>query len=149
MGWRISPEAARHIIQHNVSTGGNALPWGNLEAFRDAMLETTEKEYLEAKKLKGVVFFDRGWPDSEVCPFADETLERLKPLCYHKKVFVFPPWDAIYRQDAERKQTLEEAHESCNRLCESYKKLGYELLEVPQATVQARAQWILRQLDLL
>ena len=149
LGWSVSPEAARAIIRHSMHVGGPALPWGDLTAFRDAMLLQTEKDYWEARKLPGPVFFDRGWPDSETVPFSEEILTQMAPLRYYPEVFVFRPWEEIYSQDAERKQSFAEACQSCEHMCQSYLRLGYTLVDVPPGSIPERARWILRHLRLV
>lgn len=48
----------------------------------------------------------------------------------------------IYGQDAERKQTLEEAGLTYRAMVDIYTVYGYELIELPKASVTERASFI-------
>lgn len=65
---------------------------------------------------------------------------------YNRKVFLAPPWQEIYSTDSERKQTFEEAMSSFRVNQEVYTEYGYELVEIPPATVQTRADFILNSI---
>ena len=64
---------------------------------------------------------------------------------YDRRVFVAPPWPAIFRQDAERRQTLDEAERTYEALVAAYAGFGYELVELPRATVGERVRFVLDQ----
>ena len=61
------------------------------------------------------VIFDRGIPDVigylRLCglPVPATVLKAAEQRRYARRVFIAPPWPAIFEQDAERKQTLAEA----------------------------------------
>ena len=68
----------------------------------------------------GPVFFERGvldslWGLDHITPLNESELSMwLSKYKYFSKVFVLPPWKAIYENDAERDHTFEHA-ESVNR----------------------------------
>ena len=71
-GYTVMPEGARAIIQRQVATGGNALPWSDRLAFAELMLQWDLRSYQAALEVDGPVIFDRGIPDSSAtCNFAD------------------------------------------------------------------------------
>jgi predicted ATPase len=70
----------------------------------------------------------------------------LSKYQYFPKVFVLPPWKAIYENDAERDHTFEHA-ESVNRIAQAwYRRCGYQILEVPMVSVDERCGFVLREL---
>src|SRR5947209_3944943 len=46
-GYKYSPEVARQIIQEQMKTGGNALPWGNTTFYTELMLQRSVQCFLE------------------------------------------------------------------------------------------------------
>jgi predicted ATPase len=80
----------------------------------------------------GPVFFERGVLDAlcaldQITPLNEGELNMwLSNYQYFPKVFVLPPWRAIYENDAERDQTLEHA-EWVNRIAQGwYRRCGYQ-----------------------
>ena len=70
----------------------------------------------------------------------------LRPQATSSKVFVLPPWKAIYVNDAERDHTFEHA-ESVNKTAQEwYCRCGYQVLEVPMVSVDERCTFVLRAL---
>lgn len=59
-------------------------------------------------------------------------------------MFLFPPWQEIYRTDNERKQSWKEAVYTFAMMKETYSKYGYNVIEVPKASVSERRQFITR-----
>jgi predicted ATPase len=62
---------------------------------------------------------------------------------YNRRVFVAPPWPAIYTQDAERKQTPEEAVRTYEAVVAAYATCGYELVSLPLVSVEERVRFVL------
>jgi predicted ATPase len=73
-------------------------------------------------------------------------LSKCGELDYCRKVFIFPPWEEIYENDAERKQDFNEAVATYDVMVSAYTKFGYDLIEVPKASVKERAQFIVSKL---
>ena len=80
-------------------------------------------------------------------PLSDTELNTwLSNYPYFPKVFVLPPWKAIYVNDAERDHTFEHA-ESVNRIAQEwYRRCGYQVLEVPRVPVDGRCRFVLQAL---
>ena len=97
----------------------------------------------------GLTFFDRGIPDVigylKLCNiFIPETMwQAAKEKRYYPNAFITPSGKAIYVNDAERKQTFEEAVATYHTMKETYSFLGYKLVELPKTTVLKRAKFIL------
>lgn len=152
-GYTCVEEAGRQIIQEQLKINGDALPWANLEKFKELMLDHALLTYEEAKGVKGPVFFDRGIVDLlgyDVLTKA-ESKERLirsaHNLRYNNNVFIAPPWEAIFCNDAERKQTFEEAIATYTCIKEAYLKEGYKVIELPLKSVQERIEFIINSLN--
>ena len=79
---------------------------------------------------------------------ADE--EFIRQSCdeyrYAPLVFLAPPWREIYETDTERKQDFAEAERTCEMLAMVYRECGYQLVELPRATPNERADFILDRL---
>lgn len=98
------------------------------------------------------MFLDRGLPDvlAYMHYIGDSYPKTFHETCEnHKytKVFVLPPWKEIYVSDAERYESYEQAVLIHDHLEETYRKYGYELIEIPKDTVENRAAFIFEQLS--
>lgn len=71
----------------------------------------------------------------------------LSKYPYNPKVFVLPPWEAIYANDAERDQTFEQAEAVDKDVQEWYRRCHYQVLEVPRAAVAERCDFVLEALS--
>ncbi len=97
----------------------------------------------------GPVFFDRGVPDMVGYfrllgrPAPSHVTRAAERFRYNRRVFLAPPWPAIFTQDAERKQTPEEAVRTCEAMVEAYSSCGYELVTLPLASVDERVRFVL------
>jgi predicted ATPase len=80
-------------------------------------------------------------------PISELLLAKCGELDYCRKVFIFPPWEEIYENDAERKQDFNEAVATYHEMVSAYTKFGYDLIEVPKASVKERAQFIVNKLS--
>jgi predicted ATPase len=151
-GVRHMPEAGRAIIQDQVDIGGTALPWSDREAFATLMLAWEMRSYREAVNAPGPIVFDRGIPDVigylRLCglPVPASVLRAAERRRYANRVFIAPPWPAIFKQDTERKQTLAEAEATYHAMVEAYSSLGYELVMLPLASVAERARFVGEQI---
>lgn len=153
LGYTCAPESGRAVIQQQVEQGGDALPWANKSAFRDAMVAEDRQLYVMYSSSNKPVFFDRGIIDSygysilESLPVSEALLDSCRDSQYAQKVFIFPPWEDIYTNDAERKQDFAEAVRTYNVMQSVYLELGYQLVEVPKLPVQSRVEFVLSHLS--
>ncbi|MBB3264834.1 putative ATPase [Azospirillum sp. OGB3] len=151
-GYAHSVEAGRAIIQDQTAIGGPARPWIDPPAFAELMLCWELRSLRLAREHAGTVFFDRGIPDvigylrlmKRPVPAHLETAARR--FRYHWTVFIAPPWPEIFTQDAERRQSLSEAVATHDAMAETYRRLGYELVELPKAPVAERVRFVLERL---
>lgn len=152
IGYKRSVEAGRAIIQSQLKIGGNALPWTDPPAFAEWMLCWEINSYCTAVKTGVPMIFDRGIPDIiSYLRFMNlpvpEYMDRAVGLFpYNKKVFVAPPWEKIFVQDEERKQTFQESRLLFDLLIKTYSNYGYELISLPLESVAVRAQFFKSQI---
>jgi predicted ATPase len=150
-GYPAIPESGRSIIKQQVATGGTALPWLNAIAFANAMWKADFQRYMDHNNA-AITFFDRGFPDVigylRLCrlPAPGFMLTTARAIRYNPKVFITPPWEAIYRADEERKQPFAEAVETYHQMKSLYRELDYETIEIPLATVEERVAFVQAQL---
>src|SRR3954465_7132935 len=100
----------------------------------------------------GDVFFDRSVIDAlcslvYLAPMTESEVNVwLSSYPYYPKVFILPPWRALYVNDAERDQTFEHA-EWVNRVTQEwYRRCRYQLIEVPKVSVAERCTFLLQAL---
>jgi len=148
-GFAHSIEAGRTIIQDQTAIDGPALPGRDPLAFAELMLSWELRSYRAAEAASGHVFFDRGVPDMvgyfrllgrPAPPHVTRAAERFR---YNHRVFLAPPWPAIFTQDAERKQTPEEAERTYEAMVSAYSSCGYELVTLPLASIDERVRFVL------
>lgn len=151
-GMATMPEAGRAIIQDQVAIGGDALPWGDRNAFAAQMLGWELRSHREACALPGPVVLDRGVPDVigylRLCELpVPSHMDRAAAACrYNRTVFIAPHWPAIYAQDAERKQDEAEAAATHDMMARVYAGLGYALVSLPLAGVEERARFVMERI---
>jgi len=153
LGYCVVPEGGRAIIKEQVAQQGEALPWKNKQLFFELMLTQSLQEYKQ-QPTEGVVFFDRGVLDSigyaqlEQLSIKPEHEALARDIQDAKTVFLFPPWQAIYTQDTERKQTFEIAIQTYDVMKKIYVEWQYQVVEVPCVSVDERVKFILEYLHL-
>ena len=151
-GYRTMPEAGRAIIRDQVAIGGSALPWADRALFAELMLGWEMRSHREALAIASPVLMDRGIPDVvgylTLCglPVPDHVERAAKVHAYNRRVFLAPYWDAIFTQDAERKQDRAEAEATGRVMAETYRRLGYRIIELPLAGIEQRADFVTARL---
>ena len=113
------------------------------------MLSWELRSYRAAAAESGPVFFDRGVPDMVGYfrllgrPAPSHVTRSAERFRYNRRVFLAPPWPAIFTQDAERKQTPEEAERTYEAMVAAYSSSGYHLVALPLASVEERVRFVL------
>ncbi len=150
-GYPVIDEPGRRIIAEERLSGGDALPWRDVEAFLRRALDMALRDIAEFSGSSRWVFVDRGLVDaaSGLSHVTGEPLSAYLPAepSYHRKVFMAPPWPEIYVNDTERRHALPEAIEEYERLLSVYPSIGYEPVVLPKRNVEARGDFVLRQLE--
>ena len=121
--------------------------------FSEMLLQGRIQQHQQAEEMNGeLVFIDRGVPDviAYMDYFGNEYPEVFNSACkkyFYDLVFILPPWKEIYTIDNERYESFEQAVSIHAHLAETYKRSGYEPIEVPQGTVKDRTAFILDHLS--
>ena len=103
-GYTIVGDAARTIIQDRRRRGLSPRP--DPHAFAQEILRMDIENFVHHTASPGPVFFERGVLDAlcgidRVTPLSESELSTwLSKYQYFPKVFVLPPWKAIYANDA-------------------------------------------------
>ena len=149
-GYTIVGDSARTIIQDRRRRGLSPRP--NAHEFAHETLRMDIENFVHHAATPGHVFFDRSVLDAlcgldRVSPLSESELSMWpSKYQYYSKVFVLPPWKAIYVNDAERDHTFEHA-ESVDRIAQEwYRRCGYQVLELPKVSVDERCAFVLEAL---
>lgn len=150
-GFKCFPEESRILIKELTEANSKSLPWIDLLAFNELLLERQIKQYLSASD--GVCFLDRSFVDnigylnsSNLQPFP-RLVDAVNRYRFNKKVFFTEPWEEIYINDSERKEPFSMALAITNHMKKAYIDSGYEVVAVPKLPVPERIDFILNQLD--
>ena len=151
-GYLIVPKIVPPIIQKQHVIAGNAGPTVNRRNLLDLLLEQSIADFQKMQSEKTAIFFDRGIPDlysySRACGMEvnKKTNDAIARFRYNQTVFLFPPWEDIYKKDQELQQDFAEALKTYAALKAAYHHCGYILVEIPKISVQMRADFILQAL---
>ncbi|MBM3263219.1 MAG: AAA family ATPase [candidate division Zixibacteria bacterium] len=147
-GYLHASDSARDIIRERLASGLSPRP--PLAQFGHEILQRDIARYLETLATDHPVFFDRGIVDAlgmldhqQAMPMGQvETYVRLYP--YNSVVLLMPPWEAIYRTDADRDQTFAESVQVFERVRAWYARWDYETVEIPCMAIDRRIDFILQ-----
>ncbi|HBK82147.1 MAG TPA: ATPase [Flavobacterium sp.] len=153
-GYSCYPEISREIIREAQKRGVAQLFLKQPLLFSKLLLAGRTKQFEQAQQENArIVFLDRGLPDvlaymnftGNNYPYFFETA--CKKYIY-SKIFILPIWEEIYKTDAERYETYEQAVLIEQHLMHTYKKFGYKPIEIPKDTLEKRVQFIKKHIDL-
>ena len=149
-GYATVEEPGRRIVRQELLGEGRALPWVDETEFARRTIALAIADRATASHLTDWVFFDRGLIDAAAALqhlTAEPVLSALAQAHrYHHRVFLAPPWPAIYVTDPERRHGLDVAMMEYQRLLSVYPSLGYEVTILPEASVTERADFVLQTL---
>ena len=147
LGHKFVGETARAIIKERLSRGLTPRP--NPDEFARQIFDVDFKNYINHINTSQPVFFDRSFVDSASMIFEADKSDKimvediLKTHRFRKRVFIAPPWAAIYQNDSERDQSYDESVEIYEKLRSWYELNDYELIALPKAPVDIRVSFIL------
>lgn len=151
-GFTCMPEISRTITREAQESGIDQLFLKDPLLFSQLLLEGRIGQYTKASESKSTpVFFDRGIPDifaymeffgSEI---PDEFIDSSMGYRY-TRVFMLPPWKAIYKTDNERYESFPQAMRIYDHLKQAYSKVNYSVVTVPQGSIHERVDYILNSL---
>ena len=148
VGFAATDEAGRAIIRHQTGIGRPDLHIRQPVLFGELMLAWDIRSYHMASATPGPVFFDRAVPElaayarligQDVPPHVDAAAQAHR---YHRQVFLAPVWPDIYVQDAERRQTLNDAWRIQDLVTRAYVDYDYEVVELPLTGVGQRVRFV-------
>ncbi|GAB1856852.1 ATP-binding protein [Flavobacteriaceae bacterium MHTCC 0001] len=122
--------------------------------FSELLLKGRQQQFLESKQLDtAFVFFDRAIPD--VLAYMDyigdtypDDFVKVSKMIVYDQVFIFKPWETIYKSDNERYETFDQAKQIHKCLLNTYKTYNYTPIDVPFGTVEERTDFILNTLSI-
>lgn len=147
-----SPEVGRQILREQLAAGGTALPWGDEAAFAQAMLPREIAARAAALATGDTVVLDRGVPDvlgflaASGLPVPSDFIAAARAHRYNARVFLAPFWPAIFAADAERPRGVAYYRATHRVMIETYRGLGYDLVELPLASVAERVRFVRERL---
>jgi predicted ATPase len=150
-GYAVAGDSARTILQDRRRRALSPRP--SAYEFAQEVLRMDIRSYVQHAARSGTVFFDRSVLDAlcmldRVAPLNDSELSAwLSKYQYFHKVFVLPPWDAIYTNDSERDQTSEQAESVHKTVVDWYHRCRYQIVEVPRVSVDERCTYVLQTLE--
>jgi predicted ATPase len=146
--FRCSDEFARKIIEENIISGGEILPWKNTGLFQLEVLKQ-RIEFFESVPENTIAFADRGIVDQ--LAFArhkgfgspKNLMQNASKYRYAEVVFVTPPWKEIFINDMIRTESFDEAVKIHRQIIETYQDLNYTIIELPLVPIKMRVEFIL------
>lgn len=146
-GFHVVEEPGRQIVKEQIAINGDALPWSNPEKFLDLALSRYIHQF-NSQRGQRLIFFDRGIIDALQLDFSqpDYFQRAAQNFRYNRLVFLVPPWEEIFANDAERKHNFVSAKKEYDELLIKYKNLGYETVIIPKISVSERVDFVLGKL---
>ncbi|MGN6792909.1 MAG: AAA family ATPase [Streptosporangiaceae bacterium] len=149
-GFAGTVEAARAIIVDQTLIGGRALQGADTALFAELMLAWEMRSYRMAEREPAAAtFFDRGIPELTgyyrmlSMPVPAYVTAAARAFRYRPRVFLAPAWRAIYTTDTERTQDFADAVTGSDGARAVYEEYGYEVIGLPLASVEERADFVL------
>jgi predicted ATPase len=151
-GFATYEEPGRQVVKEQLYVGGDALPWADAGKFIELTISRSIYHLVTAARGERMSFFDRGIID-QLAGFADLNLPvpahlaaAAKRFRYNDKVFMVPPWPAIFTTDSERRHSFEDAVAAYITLLRTYQRFGYRAVLVPQLDIRGRADFVISSL---
>ena len=148
-GFTVYAESGRAVIKRQRLIDGSGVPWRNPQRFAGLMLAQDIRAWHHSSGATAPAFYDRGIPDIagylmlngySIPPTLTAAISRYR---YNTHVIILPPWQAIYEQDSERKQSWQEAIETWKAMVAIYEMSDYYLTTLPYASPEERAALII------
>ncbi|MCT4603515.1 MAG: AAA family ATPase [Marinifilum sp.] len=144
-GYQGFEEISRVVIREQHQINGDKLPWKNLADFAEICFERMEKQLNDCYSTN-FCFYDRGIPDIIAyvrrgkLKIPKKYFEKCKQ--YNSIVFIAPPWQDIFINDAERPESFSDSLEIYHFLKDTYLELGFNVVELPKISIQERVDFI-------
>ena len=139
------------ILRDQLAADGPGLPSKDPALFLRLMLDYCLQCIDESQLSRShCAFFDRGIPD--IIAYAARFGVNHEPFTaaarlhrYETCVFVLPPWQDIFVPDDLRRMTFKEYVAFHDLIVTAYEESGYHLIQVPFASVEDRADFVLNE----
>lgn len=151
-GYQVYPEPGRQIVKEQLYIGGDGLPWDNILKFVELCVSRAMFFYNTASPGDRPALFDRSFIDNIAGlqrlghPVSPDLKEAVRRYRYARRVFMVPPWKALFAHDSERRHSFEEAAAEYESLLAVYGASGYEVVLIPQRSIPERADFLEKQL---
>ena len=149
-GFAGTVEAGRAIIIDQTLIGGRAVQTTDPALFAELMLAWEMRSYrLAERDPAAAIFFDRGIPELTGyyrmlgMPVPAHVTAAAQVFRYRSRVFLAPAWQAIFTTDTERTQNFADAVAGSEGARTAYEASGYEVISLPLASVEERADFVL------
>jgi len=144
-------EPARELITEHRKTSGEATLDQRPELFVERLISRSIEKYTSASP-SAVTVFDRGVPDCIAYAMAHDldigpALDAASRYPYQDPVFTASPWEEIYTTDDMRRATFAQAEAFYEYVVEAYQRLGYQIIELPNASVEERAAFVVDTIE--
>jgi predicted ATPase len=152
-GFATVAEAGRAILREQAEAAFGAGQDGDPAAFGEAMLARAVANYRGVTETDEPVFFDRGIAEAGIywrligLPAPTTVRDAARNWRSNPLVLLAPPWREIYRRDAERIQSFDEAERTFELVRDAYVEAGYRPLEIAKDTVARRVGFVLAAVD--
>jgi predicted ATPase len=146
------PEPGRQVVKEALLVGEPALPWSDPARFAERCIARAAWFFNMADPAAGPVFFDRGVVDAVTALERNGAVpgwcaEAARRYRYGRRVFLVPPWEALFAGDTERRHGFAEAVAEYEALLASYAAKGYECVVIPRASLAERVAFVEAELD--
>jgi predicted ATPase len=154
IGYPCFEEVSRKVTREAREEGIEYLFLEDPLRFSKQIIEARTEQYIASEALKEpYVFLDRGIPDVlAYMDFANQQFpEEFVQTCLNYRydaVIVLKPWLEIFTNDDERYESFEEAKKIHSHLLQTYSRFNYQIIQLPQDTVENRIDFMLESLNL-
>lgn len=146
---KVCDEKARQVIKEQLTLKSQKLPWIDVVGFSALVVESILDDRREGQSM----LFDRGIPDvigylkhAKKPVDLNDYRHAVLQMNYRDTVFFAPPWEEIYQQDTERKESYGDSVAISKKIKQAYLDLGFTLIEIPKVSVTARADFIINSM---
>lgn len=152
-GYPVNPEPGRQIVKEQAYIDGDGVPWADIPKFTELCVSRAVYFYNTARPAEEAVLFDRSivdavsWLARLGFPTPQHLRHALERYRYAPVVFMTPPWEELFRADAQRRHSFSDAVAEYEGLLEAYPANGYEVEIIPKAGVEQRADFLEERLE--
>jgi predicted ATPase len=148
-GIAIGRESGRAILAR---TDGHDLREQSPPSYALEILQMDVENFKRANAGSATWLFDRdfadnaGFLDLMDLPIPNELEQACRNYRYAGPIFVAPPWREIYHGDDDRIQDWQEAKATYVAITAAWKEYGYDLVELPKASVEELVLFVKKRL---